>query len=73
MLLTCQRFDAQISRNETTSREGLFSFTPLPPTRYRMRIEQPGLAVAEPPIFALNASDQSSLRIELRLGPRGDT
>ena len=62
-----------LSRKATTNQEGQFVFTPLPPSRYRVRIEQPGFAVADPPVFTLNVSDQSSLRIELRLAARGDT
>lgn len=57
------------SRQAFTSAEGQFSFVQLPPSRYSVRVEHAGFAVAVSELV-LNVNDSSSIRIALQLASR---
>lgn len=52
---------------------GGFSFAQLPPSSYELTVENSGFATARFDRLTLNANDQRSLRVTLKLAQRGET
>lgn len=62
-----------LRREVTTDPSGAFLFPQLPPGRYELLIEQPGFAKSTYTGLILNANDQRSLRIKLRIAARDES
>jgi hypothetical protein len=62
-----------ISREATSNAEGLFSFRQLPPSTYLLTVTNPGFTTTRVENIILNAADQRSLRITLKLAQRDES
>jgi hypothetical protein len=62
-----------VQRQVTTSDDGYFVVTQLPPSRYVVRVERSGFTTAEFPNVVLNVNDSSALKIQLKVGKVGET
>src|SRR5437868_729108 len=62
-----------LKRQTTTNGNGYFTVVLLPPSTYTVTVEQSGFAAVEVQNVVLNANDQKSLRIELKVGTVGAT
>ncbi len=60
-------------RRASTDANGAFVFSQLAPSTYELAVEQPGFAKAHFPDLVINADDQRSLRIKLRVAQRDET
>ena len=60
-------------RRATTSGDGVFIFTQLPPGIYTIEAAQKGFAAARLPNVTLNVNDQSNLRIQLKVAAASAT
>ena len=61
-----------VSRKAVTDSDGLFVVAQLPPSRYRIRVEQNGFAVAELPDLALNVGEQATVRVQMKVAQVGE-
>jgi hypothetical protein len=63
--------DAGFERTVTTNSNGTFTVPLLPPATYRVMVERSGFAAFEVSAVVLNANDQKSLSISLKVGQVG--
>lgn len=61
------------ARELTAEANGSFHFAQLPAGSYELLIEKSGFAIARFPALVLNANDQRSLRVRLRVAAREET
>lgn len=61
------------TRQAFTDTNGVFVFSQLAPSTYELIVEQPGFAKARFSDLVINADDQRSLRIKLKLAQRDET
>ncbi|MDX2034289.1 MAG: TonB-dependent receptor [Blastocatellia bacterium] len=61
-----------VSRKAVTDSDGLFVVAQLPPSRYRIRVEQSGFAVAELPDLVLNVGEQATVRVQMKVAQVGE-
>jgi hypothetical protein len=61
-----------VQRRATSTKDGAFVFTALPPGRYTVRATIAGFLPAELQDVVLNVNDRVSVRIELELAARGE-
>ena len=59
------------TRTASTDANGAFVFSQLAPSTYELTVEQTGFAGARFSDLVINAADQRSLRIKLKVAPRG--
>lgn len=62
-----------LSRQVVSASNGTFSFPQLPPSTYELIVERDGFTKARFTGLAMNAVDQRSLRVTLKVAARGDT
>lgn len=60
------------SRSTQTDQNGTFTFTQLAPSTYELQVEQDGFAKSRYPELVINANDQRSLQISLKIAARGE-
>jgi hypothetical protein len=60
-------------RESLSDASGAFSFAQVPPSTYELQVENSGFASARFERLTLNANDQRSLRIRLKVAQRGET
>jgi hypothetical protein len=61
------------TRMASTDANGAFMFSQLAPSTYELSVEQPGFANARFSDVVINAADQRSLRIKLKVAQRGES
>lgn len=61
------------SREMMTDANGTFVFSQIAPSTYELSVEQPGFAKARFTDIAINANDQRSLRLPLKVAARDET
>ncbi|MFN0122810.1 MAG: carboxypeptidase-like regulatory domain-containing protein [Blastocatellia bacterium] len=61
-----------VTRQATTNGDGLFVLPQLPPSRYKIKVEQSGFASAELAEIVLNVGEQAALRIQLKVAQIGE-
>ncbi|MBK9709074.1 MAG: carboxypeptidase regulatory-like domain-containing protein [Acidobacteria bacterium] len=61
-----------VARKATTNGDGLFVLPQLPPSRYKIKVEQIGFASAELAEIVLNVGEQAALRIQLKVAQIGE-
>lgn len=60
-------------RETVADASGVFLFTQLPPSTYSLTVDREGFATAQYENVVLNANDQRSMRVKLRVAARGET
>jgi hypothetical protein len=61
-----------LSRETATDAAGKFVFTQLPPSTYELTVERDGFATTRHESIVLNANDQRSMQLRLRVAARGE-
>ena len=61
------------TKTASTDSNGAFVFSQLAPSTYELTVEQAGFANARFSDLVINAADQRSLRIKLKVAPRGES
>lgn len=61
-----------VERKATTNNDGLFIVPQLAPSRYKLKVEQIGFAVAEVPEVWLNVGEQAAVRIQMKVAQVGE-
>src|SRR5437870_888721 len=64
---------SRIRKENKTNRSGLFTITQLPPGSYSVAVQHDGFATTELKNLALKVNDQIALKIQLKVGPIGET
>lgn len=60
-------------RETVADASGVFLFTQVPPSTYSLTVDREGFATAQYENVVLNANDQRTMRVKLRVAARGET
>lgn len=71
--LTLREPSRGVSREALAGPDGSFTFRQLPPSVYELTVASPGFAETRFAQIVLNANDERSLRVVLRVAQRGET